>query len=55
MEKQEDILFVESSISLKHLGQVLQLVGEIPYFVEKNVRLKGSGNYLSDSPILTLG
>lgn len=40
MEKQEDILFVESSISLKHLGQVIQLVGEIPYFVEKNVRIK---------------
>lgn len=43
MEKREEIIFVESSINLSHLGQVIQLIGEIPYFAERKVRVKRIG------------
>ncbi|MGB9791080.1 MAG: phosphotransferase [Thermacetogeniaceae bacterium] len=40
MERKEDIIFVESSIDLSLVGQVIQLVGDIPFFKEKSVRVK---------------
>ena len=53
MEKQR-IYFCRIFISLKTSWAGNSAGWGIPYFVEE-CRIKGSGNYLSDSPILTLG